>query len=70
METFRNGRISAQELCFFMQDHFVSETSVLDCQELIAEFDSNLDGTLAYEEFLNLLLPATNPALRDFCLHG
>jgi len=25
---------------------------------------------MSYDEFLNLLLPSTNPALRDFCLHG
>ena len=41
-----------------------------ECQEIIAEFDSNQDGTMNQEEFQNLLLPSTNPALRDFCLFG
>ena len=70
IETFRNGTISANELLIFMNDHQVKTINEEECKEIIAEFDSNLDGTMSYDEFLNCLLPATNPALRDFCLHG
>lgn len=70
IETFRNGTISAGELLIFLQDHHVKTINEEECKEIIAEFDSNLDGTMGYDEFLNCLLPATNPALRDFCLYG
>ena len=70
IETFRNGTISANELLIFLQDHAVKTINEEECKEIIAEFDSNQDGTMGYDEMLNCLLPATNPALRDFCLYG
>ena len=41
-----------------------------DCAEIIAEFDTSEDGTLVYEEFINLFAPATNMALREQVLYG
>lgn len=35
---------------------------------MINEFDADLDGTLNYDEFQNLLLPATNDRLRSICV--
>ena len=37
-------------------------------KEMIQEYDIDLDGTLNYEEFLNLMLPATNDKLRAICI--
>ena len=41
-----------------------------DCQEVIAEYDSSADGLMTYDEFLNLVMPAANQNLRDYCLYG
>lgn len=48
----------------------MKNTTVEECQEVIAEFDSNQDRSMAYDEFLNMILPATNPSLRNYCLYG
>ena len=32
-----------------------------DCQYIVSEFDNNRDGFLQYEEFLNIVTPATLP---------
>ena len=34
---------------------------------IIKEFDSDLDGSLSYDEFCQFILPATNGALRRIC---
>jgi len=41
-----------------------------DCQNIIAEFDSNQDQTMGYDEFLMAVMPAANQNLRDYCLYG
>jgi len=37
---------------------------------MIAEFDTNEDGTLVYEEYINMFAPATNMGLREQVLYG
>ena len=37
-------------------------------REIIQEFDTDLDGTLNYDEFLNIFLPSTNEKLRSVCI--
>ena len=51
-------------------ENYVKDTTLEECVEIIAEFDSSQDGTMNYDEFLNAVLPATNPSLRDSCLYG
>jgi Ca2+-binding EF-hand superfamily protein len=38
------------------------------CKEIISEYDTDMDGALNYQEFLNLFLPATDERLRKLCL--
>ena len=35
-----------------------------DAEDIIAEYDGNLNKTLDFEEFSALILPSTNPNLR------
>lgn len=48
-----------------MADNMVAGVKVDDCEEIIAEFDSTQDGTLNYDEFLNIFLPAADYNLRN-----
>jgi hypothetical protein len=38
------------------------------CREIIIEFDGDLNRSLSLEEFLNIVLPAANEGLRNYCL--
>lgn len=53
-----------------MQDNYVQNVGISNAQDIIHEYDSSGDGTLQYEEFLNMVLPAANQGLRDYCLYG
>ena len=48
-----------------MVDNGVLGVTLDDCKDIIAEFDSNQDGTLNYDEFLNIFLPAADYGLRN-----
>jgi hypothetical protein len=50
----------------FMQENYVKNVTLEDCQAIIDEFDSSADGTMQYFEFCNLILPAANQSLRDY----
>ena len=65
-----DSHVTAEELLKFLQENYVKDTTLGECQDIIAEFDSNLDGTMAYDEFLNCFLPAANISLRDYCLYS
>lgn len=52
-----------------MVDNLVPDVTVNDCHAIIAEFDSNQDGTLTYDEFLNIFLPAADYNLRNIQYH-
>lgn len=43
----------------------VAGVTIDDASEIIAEFDSTQDGTLNYDEFLNIFLPAADYNLRN-----
>lgn len=62
--------LEACEIAKFLLDNQLVDVTVAECQDIITEFDSTADGTMSYEEFLNVFLPATNPSLRDYCLYG
>jgi hypothetical protein len=51
-----------------MFDNSVKGGSETICKEIIVEFDGNLDKTLSFDEFLNVVLPAANEGLRNYCL--
>lgn len=61
----KDGKVTAEEMLKFMGDNLVAGVKVDDCQEIIAEFDSTQDGTLSYDEFLNIFLPAADYNLRN-----
>lgn len=70
MDLSKDGNISAQEIQKFLDGNYVKDTTLEECQDIIAEFDSNMDGTMAYDEFLNCFLPAANISLRDYCIYS
>ena len=54
----------------FLTENYVKDTTLAECADIIAEFDSNMDGTMAYDEFINCFLPAANMSLRDYCIYS
>lgn len=64
-DTTKDGKVTAEEMLKFMKDNLVNDVTLNDCQEIIAEFDSTQDGTLNYDEFLNIFLPAADYNLRN-----
>ena len=52
-----------------MTDNYIKNSTLEECQAIIAEFDSSQDGILSYDEWLNIFLPAANAGLRDYCLY-
>ena len=70
MDVSKDGNITADELQKFLSENYVKDTTIEECHDIIAEFDSNMDGTMAYDEFLNCFLPAANISLRDYCIYN
>lgn len=60
-----DNKISSRELLAFMQDNLIKGATVEDCEQIISEFDSTLDGHLNFEEFLNVFLPAADYNVRN-----
>ena len=48
-----------------MQDNLIKGAVLEDCEQIISEFDSTLDGHLNFEEFLNVFLPAADYNVRN-----
>ena len=65
----KDGKLSAEELLAFLTSNLVKEQTVDTCQAIIGEFDSSMDGMLSFEEFINLVLPASNYGLRNLDHH-
>lgn len=65
-----DDHISASELTAFLTSNFVKDVTETDCLEIIREFDSSNDNSMQYDEYLNLVMPAANANLRDYCLYG
>lgn len=64
-DTTKDGKVTSEEMLKFLNDNLVNNVNLDDCREIIAEFDSTQDGTLNYDEFLNMFLPAANYNLRN-----
>ena len=47
-----------------MHNNYEKDIKPVDCEHIIYEFDGSKDGFIQYDEFLNIFLPATNPAVR------
>ena len=65
-----NNKISVEELQQFMFDNFIKGVSDKVVCEIITEFDSDQDGHLTYDEFLNVVLPASNESARKYVLYN
>jgi hypothetical protein len=68
-ERNKNSKISPKEILDFLKDNFIKHITLEECKGIVTEFDSSLDGTLNYDEFLNIFLPAANANLRQYCLY-
>jgi Ca2+-binding EF-hand superfamily protein len=65
----QDGKITVEELQQYLFDNGMRDgTNESVCREIISEYDTDLDGELSYQEFLNLFLPATDERLRKLCL--
>lgn len=51
-----------------MFDNFIKHVSEKVVCEIITEFDSDQNGRLTYDEFLNIFMPAANEGTRSYCL--
>jgi hypothetical protein len=70
IDTSKDGNLTGEEIHRFLSENYVKDTTLEECNDIIAEFDSNMDGTMAYDEFLNCFLPAANISLRDYCIYS
>jgi hypothetical protein len=70
LDRSEDSHVSAEEVLKFLTENYVKDTTLSEARDIIAEFDSSLDGTLQYDEFLNCFLPAANISLRDFCIYN
>lgn len=56
--------INLEELQQYMFDNFIKHVSDKIVCEIITEFDSDQNGRLTYDEFLNVFMPAANESAR------
>ena len=56
--------LSFEELQQYMFDNFIKHVSDKIVCEIITEFDSDQNGCLTYNEFLNIFMPAANENAR------
>lgn len=64
-DTTKDGKITDAEMLQFMVDNLVPNVTIDDVRDIIAEFDSTQDGTLNFDEFLNIFIPAADYNLRN-----
>ena len=61
------GSISSTEVQFLLDKHHIF-CSGDEAYLVIRQYDSNADGRLSIEEFFQLVLPSTNPGLKNLAL--
>ncbi len=64
IDRYSSGEISTEDVIAFCSDNGVY-CSLSDATGLIGQYDENNNGRLSYEEYLQLVLPATSPSLRS-----
>lgn len=70
MDEENNSKVSMEELQQFMYDNYLRNCKDELVDEIISEFDSDLDKCLTYDEFQNVFLPAANESMRSYCLYS
>lgn len=60
-----NGVIGSVEILRFLRENGVEEATEADCFLIVKYFDSDEDGYLNFQDFLQLILPCDNQALRS-----
>ena len=63
VDSDRRNVITLTELLDFMNKHYLGARAE-DAEDIIREYDGNLDRTLTFDEFCQLSLPSANPNLR------
>ena len=63
-----SGSVSAREFCNFLRDNSVYHVSESEAYQLTAFFDSNGNGKLSFQEFLQMFLPCEDNFLRNITL--
>jgi len=62
------GRIKSVELLNFLRDHHSLSASESELFYLVKFFDSDNDGALSFQDFLQMLLPCEDNCLRNVTL--
>ncbi len=65
LDSQSQGKVSAADILAFLQDNQVDYLSEAECFHMFIYFDTDRDGFLDYADFLTLVLPSTDPALRS-----
>ena len=60
-----SGAITSREICNFLRDNNVYHVSESEAYTLVQFFDSNGDGRLSFQEFLQMVLPCEDNFLRN-----
>ena len=60
----RRNEITRAELLDFMNKHYLG-ARIEDVEDIIREYDGNLNKSLTFDEFCQLVLPSANPNLRQ-----
>jgi len=47
----KSGKITSEEILRFMKANYVRDATLEDASQIIAEFDSNQDGSMNFDEF-------------------
>lgn len=63
LDVNNNGAISCREIYDFMNKQFLSPR-MTDADDIIREYDGTGNNMLDFDEFSQLVLPATNPNMR------
>ena len=64
IDRYSSGEVSTEDVITFCSDNGVY-CSFSDAVGLIAQYDENGNGRLSFDEYLQLVLPATSPSLRS-----
>ena len=63
----QNGEVTRSEFYDFMNKQFLNP-QLNDADKIIQEFDSTMNQMMDFDEFCQLVLPSTNPSLRNIVL--
>lgn len=68
MDRDSNGFVSSVEVMNYLRDQRNFSTSESECFRLVKFFDSDEDGRLSFQDFLQMLLPCEDNILRNITL--